>query len=91
MHCQIPEEFLNILERKTSSKAKYCTFIIIFYFKLCVKGKIGYIVFLVSVSCSVIIKSILGATELIALLAVISRASYMLHFNMVLHICSVLT
>jgi hypothetical protein len=44
----------------------------------------------VFVSGSVIIKSILGAAELVALLAIISRASNMLHLNVVLQICSVL-
>jgi hypothetical protein len=45
---------------------------------------------LVSVSCSVTIESILGAAKFVALLTVISCASYMLHLNMVLHISCVL-
>eukprot|EP00090_Calanus_glacialis_P020991 TRINITY_DN32414_c0_g1_i1.p1 TRINITY_DN32414_c0_g1~~TRINITY_DN32414_c0_g1_i1.p1 ORF type:complete len:152 (-),score=9.70 TRINITY_DN32414_c0_g1_i1:269-724(-) len=45
---------------------------------------------LVSISCSVTIESILGAAKFVALLAVISCASYMLHLNVVLHICCVL-
>ena len=44
-----------------------------------------------SVSCSVVIESIPGAAELVTLLAVIARTSHMLHFNVVLHICCMLT
>ena len=42
-----------------------------------------------SISCSVVIESILSAAKLVALLTVISRAAYMLHFYMVLHVCCV--
>jgi len=43
-----------------------------------------------SISGSVVVQSILGAAELVALLAVVARASYMLHLNVVLHVGCVL-
>ena len=48
VHCHIPEEFLNILDRNTSSKVKYWTFIINIF--ICVKRKIGYIFKMLQIS-----------------------------------------
>ena len=45
---------------------------------------------LMSVSCSVTVQGISGSTQLVALLAIIPRASYMFHFNVILHVCCVL-
>ena len=78
---------MNILDRITSPLVKYRTFKIVFLGKLVTYHKYCK---LVSVSCSVIIESILGAAELVTLLAVISRASNMLHLNVVLNISGLL-